>query len=321
MPYVDLKGLPDDQIEAIPGTIALGTVLVPAVPNAEDLVETPLGGGLTRLEATVFEGTTIEVIVRDYLAGPRDIDGTEYRVITGGVIEEVTIRGEIAQNASDLGVAAADLLPVVDAFIAEGDPVPLLRQILGLDWNLDGRGEADILSWDPAGLRLDESELFSGDDTFDGKGGGDLIDLYHGDDTGIGGKGNDTVNGGAGNDTLSGGSGKDKLFGEKGKDLLEGGGQKDVLKGGGGKDTLVGGAGNDKLTGGGGPDRFVFAARSGDDTITDYTPGKDRIVLDGVDGIELRETARGVTVVHEGGTIDLPGLTAEDISTADISGW
>lgn len=75
----------------------------------------------------------------------------------------------------------------------------------------------------------------------------------------------------------------DNLFGGAGNDLLVGGGGNDVLDGGTGNDMLIGGYGNDTLTGGAGQDRFVFNAPLGwdhADTITDFTVGEDKIVLD-----------------------------------------
>ena len=52
-----------------------------------------------------------------------------------------------------------------------------------------------------------------------------------------------------------------------------------MLVGGDGIDTLRGGFGNDVLTGGGGSDRFVLKATQGNDTITDFEDGIDRIIL------------------------------------------
>jgi Ca2+-binding RTX toxin-like protein len=86
------------------------------------------------------------------------------------------------------------------------------------------------------------------------------------------------VLGGAGNDTLRGADADDLLQGETGNDLLSGGA---------GNDTLIGGSGRDTLTGGEGADVFVFRFRSDSgtgnqrDTITDMTPGLDRIDLSG----------------------------------------
>ena len=55
----------------------------------------------------------------------------------------------------------------------------------------------------------------------------------------------------------------------------------DTLSGGKGDDFLFGGAGDDTLTGGEGADQFVFVANSnsGQDTITDFTAGSDKVVF------------------------------------------
>ncbi|MFM6397112.1 calcium-binding protein, partial [Planktothrix sp.] len=90
--------------------------------------------------------------------------------------------------------------------------------------------------------------------------------------------GYDTLNGGSGNDTLSGYDGQDKLIGGDGKDILSGGIGEDVLDGGKSSDTLTGEQGGDQ---------FLFKTnskfKSGDigiDTIADFEPDIDKIVLD-----------------------------------------
>lgn len=84
----------------------------------------------------------------------------------------------------------------------------------------------------------------------------------------------DSMNGAGGADTLNGAGGNDTLRGSLGADKLNGGD---------GNDVLIGGPGHDTLTGGVGGDRFVFNATPAaaySDTITDFTPGRDRIQFD-----------------------------------------
>ncbi|QXI37165.1 retention module-containing protein [Pseudomonas xantholysinigenes] len=139
--------------------------------------------------------------------------------------------------------------------------------------------------------------------------GGDGNDLL------IGGPGNDLLDGGAGNDTASyaratagvtvdlghvgpqntvgagqdtltgienliGSDYNDTLIGNDGDNLLNGGAGNDVLRGGAGNDILIGGRGDDTLTGGSGNDVFVWQkGDTGHDTVTDFTPGSDRLDL------------------------------------------
>jgi Ca2+-binding RTX toxin-like protein len=78
-------------------------------------------------------------------------------------------------------------------------------------------------------------------------------------------------------------AGDDEITGYLGGDRLNGLGGNDRLDGREGNDTLNGGNGNDTLTGGAGADRFVFDtapnAATNQDTITDFQPGVDTIVL------------------------------------------
>ncbi|MFN3927908.1 MAG: choice-of-anchor I domain-containing protein [Pseudanabaenaceae cyanobacterium] len=105
------------------------------------------------------------------------------------------------------------------------------------------------------------------------------------------GDGDGKLVGGAGSDHFSGGKGNDILIGNDGDDILDGGLGSNILEGGNGNDILQGGPGDDTLTGGAGKDRFLFAALApsatspintviGIDTITDFSPSDDSIVLD-----------------------------------------
>lgn len=133
-----------------------------------------------------------------------------------------------------------------------------------------------------------------------------------------GGNGKDTLTGTGGEDLLSGGNGKDVLFGAGGHDLLLGGNGEDKLDGGTGNDALAGGHGDDTLTGGAGADLFVFGKGGGEDMITDFELGVDRIVLQ--DGIGVKNAFIAdvdqdgvqdlvITFTKGGGAIALLGVT------------
>jgi hypothetical protein len=81
------------------------------------------------------------------------------------------------------------------------------------------------------------------------------------------------------------GSGRSEwIVGQISNDSIDAGFGFDTVLGGGGNDTLDGGGGRDRLAGGVGADRFVFdsslSAATNIDTILDFTPGEDQIVLD-----------------------------------------
>jgi hypothetical protein len=119
----------------------------------------------------------------------------------------------------------------------------------------------------------------------------------------VGGNLADVLSGLAGDDTLEGLGGNDRLFGGDGNDSLLGGIGDDTLDADLGNDSLDGGEGNDRLiaeegssstlTGGAGRDTFqinvasITAAQAGDNgnnslpQFADFTPGEDRIVING----------------------------------------
>ncbi len=74
----------------------------------------------------------------------------------------------------------------------------------------------------------------------------------------------------------------DTIFGNMAANNLKGKSGNDAINGSGGNDILNGNAGRDTLTGGTGNDIFIFNATpnsSNIDTITDFTPGKDKLQL------------------------------------------
>ncbi|MEM1168499.1 MAG: Calx-beta domain-containing protein [Cyanobacteria bacterium P01_H01_bin.35] len=85
---------------------------------------------------------------------------------------------------------------------------------------------------------------------------------------------------------IFGSDGDDTLEGRRGFDHLFGGDGNDLLIGGQGRDRFNGGRGNDTLTGSASKDFFIFDAGEeidfndlGVDTITDFVPAQDTIIL------------------------------------------
>lgn len=206
----------------------------------------------------------------------------------------------------------------------------------GDDTQITGRGD-DIIKG------------FGGDDLQRGGPGNDSLDGGAGNDTQFGGGGDDIILGGAGDDSINGGSGNDTLYGEDGDDSLRGGGNDDSLNGGGGNDTLIGGwgddialggagddrifghsgndtleggTGDDWLKGGSGVDRFVFGTNDGADLLVDFTPGEDKLVLNGAaassNNLVIEAAARGSTLTFGQTTIALRNVSPEDLTDADI---
>jgi Ca2+-binding RTX toxin-like protein len=171
----------------------------------------------------------------------------------------------------------------------------------------------DVLSGEQGADRLDGgpgNDTASGDQDADlvlGGTGNDLLSGDQGDDTLDGGAGDDRVAGAQGNDSLTGSSGTDSLAGGEGDDALAGGAGRDTLDGGQGNDRLNGGTAFDLLIGGQGSDTFLFnwSGFEGGDTISDFTSGQDRIVID------LNFTASQVTLVgFAGSTAPIPASGA-----------
>ena len=182
------------------------------------------------------------------------------------------------------------------------------------DGTIYGTDEIDVPSGDETIFGTPDADTYdggAGNDYIHGKKGDDLIDGGDGDDRLIGGNGRDTLNGGADNDFINGkashdlidgGNGDDDIHGANGHDTLSGGDGTDTLSGGAGNDQMSGGAGDDILTGDGGADVFIFAAGSGNDTVTDFDASEG-------DVLDLSATSPGF------GNIDQ--LTASAVDTAD----
>jgi Ca2+-binding RTX toxin-like protein len=200
----------------------------------------------------------------------------------------------------------------------------------------------------------------SGNDTLNGAGGNDTLDGKGGADSMTGGAGNDTFyvdNAGdqvieaarGGTDTvhttisytlaayvengildssaaidMTGNSLANVLTGNTGDNFLYGMTGNDTLKGGAGSDILRGGLGTDTLTGGAGADTFQFETGGGNDKVTDFVSGTDKIDLSLLSGVTLTDVkatlSHGNEVIsvdanHDGRadfTITLAGVTYVD---------
>ena len=102
---------------------------------------------------------------------------------------------------------------------------------------------------------------------------------------------------------LRGGLGDDKLIGGRGDD---------VLNGSWGNDFLSPGGGDNYLTGGKGRDTFAFGWKAdGDNVITDFTRGQDKLRLDdGITVTAMQQVGKDLFLTFSnGGHVELMGVT------------
>lgn len=91
-------------------------------------------------------------------------------------------------------------------------------------------------------------------------------------------------------------------IGNAASNRITGSSRAETLLGREGNDTLAGGGGNDILFGEAGRDAFLFAPGSGLDVVADFTPGQDRILLQGF-GFSGFEALMAATRQGAGGAI------------------
>ncbi len=144
----------------------------------------------------------------------------------------------------------------------------------------DGSGRGNAI-YDDQGLPIWVSADGLGV-TADGGPAGKVLSGGTGPDTLRGGARADSLSGAGGNDSLLGAGGADTLLGGDGRDTLRGGAGDDRLLGDEGADLLRGDKGHDRITTGSGADRVTFAAGDGQDTVTDFLIGTDRLSLVGI---------------------------------------
>ena len=221
---------------------------------------------------------------------------------------------------SNLYSNPSDLTVVGDELFFRADNGEVGRELFKLTIDdspvLAGTNQADNL----VGTNdADKIEGLNGKDTLDGGAGNDTLFGGNGLDKLIGGAGNDILVAGNGRDTLDGGTGNDTLLGGNSRDRLVGGAGNDRLVSGGGRDTLDGGAGDDTLTGGAGRDLFVLRPDEGEDTITDFDLGSDRLGL--AAGLEFEALTFTGNIIQTGDELlaTLDGVNTEDLTAQDFS--
>lgn len=233
---------------------------------AATLDYTPTGGGVMSFVDDIKGGYTIAngVVIENATAG----NGND--VLMGNAAANI-----LTGNGGDdflMGRGGADVLNGGNGF----DTASYALATSGVIASLTGGGMTGEAAGDKyVGIEKLEGSNFA--DMLSGGGNHDTLSGLDGDDQLSGGGGNDTMDGGAGNDTLDGGGGNDTLNGGDGSDSVDGGG---------GNDIVNGGAGDDILTGGGANDIFAFTEIGGNDVITDFRRGYDRIDLSGIDAVE-----------------------------------
>jgi VCBS repeat-containing protein len=189
-----------------------------------------------------------------------------------------------------IGVLAKECDLVLDVLsIVLGDSHSALGASLAI---VDGKvryvADADAFDLLSAGQSVTDSFTYSADDGHGGRSAPVTVTVTvreAGDNQSLQGsnKSGTWVDAAGRDTTYVGGNGEDVLFGMDGADTLDGGN---------GKDVLVGGAGIDALIGGNGADTFVISADSGRDTVADFKPNLDRIVV-GYDGSDLSAWLKG----------------------------
>ncbi len=119
--------------------------------------------------------------------------------------------------------------------------------------------------------------------------------------------------------------GSDSVVDPSVRQLLVGKDGVDILLGGDRNDILVAGLGNQQLTGGGGRDQFVLSQAGIQATITDFTPGEDRLVFE--QALNRDQLTQGLSITPQGGdlllsfqgtNLTLVGLSASQLHPGDL---
>ena len=208
---------------------------------------------------------------RDTLdGGGGDNDTASYAGATAAVTVDLT------ESGRGRGDAAGDSFILIDQFLGSAHDDTF---IASTDADIiDGGDGLDTVSYAQSGAKVavDLTADTQNDTTAGSYANGDKLTSI---ENIIGSPKDDTLTGDGKANVIKGGAGDDILDGAGEADTLEGGDGMDTLKGGAGADTLEGGDDRDTLTGGADNDTFIFAYGDGNDTITDFGTGDNKIDL------------------------------------------
>ena len=259
------------------------------------------GAAARQLIATLQSGATLvatDIVVQGEMVtivgteGPDSLTGTDGNDSIAGLGGDDTIKGLAGDDRLDGGDGRDDL------FGGEGNDTLFGGNNISSQANvLDGGPGADSMIGGAGGdvFRVDNV----GDSVAD-SGGHDAVFssvsfvapdwleqltlVGSGSINGTGNALNNNLHGTSGANRLEALGGSDFVHGEGGDDTVLGGDGSDLVFGGDGADTVDGGTGNDTIEGGAGSDRFLFSVAPGEsnrDSLSDFTAGTDRLVLDG----------------------------------------
>ena len=221
----------------------------------------------------------------DYAGGRRDLTGT---TITGNVMlptgNPFYVAADVSKgkNGNERLIGNNTGLNLSGNQLA-GTGYPVDKPLVQHEGTLDGVGMAHVTYTDRTiGTHHSQITTQQGDD----KDTNLVVDSP--DDTVTDAGGTDTLNAAIDSALPSGvenlrmlGSDPLRATGNELSNTMHGNSADNVIDGAAGDDSLAGGQGKDTLTGGAGHDRFVLDGQlNGDvDTITDFTPGQDKISL------------------------------------------
>ena len=328
---------------------SLGDVVVENAGEGNDTVETALTyslAGLANVENLTLTGTAAvdatgnasANVLRGNVAANMLIGNGGTDTLIGGLGDDLYVVTDsstvIVENA---GEGNDTIRSSVSYTLGAGVSVETMRLFGTASVNLTGNADYQVLGGN------------SGNNVLDGGGGGDQLKGAAGDDTYIvrsasdhivevAGEGNDTVKA-ALSYTLGAAAQVEHLVtldasattainltGNAYSHDIQGNAGANVLTGGTGDDVLQGFGGNDTLFGGAGADRFVFDHGTGQDVVSDFVSGTDKLDLSAFGFADFTAVQAathdvgGNAVIDLGGgdSVTLTGVTSSQLQSGDV---